>query len=228
MFSKQKFKIHQYGWVQNWIFLDCHFMRNFNFFLFWFNGKTCQNVSFSYDTSSVFHSTPIIAFEFWNLKKQRKTGGRKKMCQSHLLFPPLPQTHESALANSAFSSVVIGIGILVYYYFHAIVGTFLAGPCGDVFFPVPTPDCRMQPPLPTEGEVLHIFCLFFVNSHFCCLWGIWATLLIEILEVMEAAALCRLWGILLIWGTELWSFRLLCTVGAVPKMNSPQQQLLCC
>lgn len=165
MFSKQNFKMYQYGCVQNWILLDCHFMRNFNFFFwFWFNGKTCQNVNFSYDTSSVFHSIPIIASEFWNPKKQRKTGGRNKMCQNHLLFPPLPQTHESALANSAFSNVVIGIGLLVYYYFHAIVGTFLAGPCGDELFSGKAQSLHLNVGcnllFPLKGRFRMVFCMF--------------------------------------------------------------------
>lgn len=37
------------------------------------------------------------------------------------------------MSNSAFSNVVTGIGISLCYSFHVIVGTFLAGPCGDVF-----------------------------------------------------------------------------------------------
>lgn len=60
---------------------------------------------------------------------------------------------------------------------------------------------------------------------------------------MEAAALCRLWGILLTRRTELWSFRVLCTVRAVNnssraveaagdsctqnEQSYPEQQLLC-
>lgn len=53
---------------------------------------------------------------------------------------------------------------------------------------------------------------------------------------MEAAALCRLWGILLTWGAELGSFRVLCAVGAVTnsrrqlcqnEQSHPPQLLLC-
>lgn len=86
------------------------------------------------------------------------------MCQNHLLFPPLPQTHESALANSAFSNVVIGIGLLVYYYFHAIVGTFLAGPCGDELFSGKAQSlhlnvgCNLLSPL--KGRFRMFFCMF--------------------------------------------------------------------
>lgn len=133
--------------------------------------------------------------------------------------PPLPQTHESALANSAFSNVVIVIRILVYYYFHAIVGAFLAGPCGDALFSGKAQSLHLNVGcnllFPLKGRFCMFFVSVFVDSHFCSLSGIWVILLIECLEVMEAAVLCRLWGILLTWGTELWNFRVLCAVRAV-------------
>lgn len=103
-------------------------------------------------------------------KEAEKNRRQEEDVSKPPFVPPLPQTHESALANSAFSNVVIGIRILVYYYFQAIVGTFLAGPCGDALFfwktSVPAPECGMQPPLPTEGEVLHVFSLCFCGFSF--------------------------------------------------------------
>lgn len=61
------------------------------------------------------------------------------------------------MANSAFSNVGIGTGILAYHYFHAIVGTF---PAGMYFFwesSVCTPERWMQPPHPTKAIIIFFF-----------------------------------------------------------------------
>lgn len=219
------------------------------FFWFWFNGKTCQNVSFSYDTTSVFHSIPIIAFEFWNPKKQRKTGGRNKMCQNHLLFPSPP------------SDTWISFGKLSIFqccYWNWIIGVLLF-PCycrhipswalwGWTFFwesSVPTPERGMQPPVPTEEEVSHVFlhvylwiCLISAACEgfgsFCWLsvWKEW-----KLLFSAGSGASCWPGGLsygvsgssvqweLLTTARELWRQQ----EAAGPKMNNPtpQQQLLC-
>lgn len=133
------------------------------FFWFWFNGKTCQNVSFSYDTSSVFHSTPIIAFEFWNSKKQEKTGGRNKMCQNHLLFPSPPSDTWISFGELSVSQCCYwnwNIGVLLFPCYCRHIPSWALWGC--TFFwesSVPTPECGTQPPLPTEGEVWGVFCM---------------------------------------------------------------------
>lgn len=60
MFSKQNFKMYQYGCVQNWILLDCHFMRNFNFF---FGSDSMEK----HARMSVSHMTQVLFFTQFQL-----------------------------------------------------------------------------------------------------------------------------------------------------------------
>lgn len=220
MFSKQNFKMYQYGCVQNWIFLDCHFMRNFNFFLVliqWKNMPECQFLiwhKFCFSLNS--------NYSIWILKSKEAEKNRRQeqdVSKSPFVPPPPSDTWISFGKLSIFQRC----------YWNRIIGVLLLFPCycrhipswalwGWTFFwesSVPTPEHGMQPPLPRRGGFAWFFaCLFVDLSHFCCLWGIWVILLIECLEGMEAAVLCRLWGILLAWGPELWSFRVFCTVRA--------------
>lgn len=89
MFSKQNFKMYQYGCVQNWIFLDCHFMRNFNFFLVliqWKNMPECQFLiwhKFCFSLNS--------NYSIWILKsKEAEKNRRQEQDVSKSPFVPPP------------------------------------------------------------------------------------------------------------------------------------------
>lgn len=60
MLSKQNFKLYQYGRVQNWIFLDCHFMRNLKFF---FGSDSMEK----HARMSVSHMTQVLFFTQFQL-----------------------------------------------------------------------------------------------------------------------------------------------------------------
>lgn len=127
----------------------------------WKNMPECQFLIWHKFCFSLNSNYSIWILEFKEAEKNRR---QEEDVSKPPFVPPLPQTHESALANSAFSSVVIGIGILVNYYFHAIVGTFFAGPSGDVFFPEKTQSLHLimgcSPLFPRKGGFAHFFACF--------------------------------------------------------------------
>lgn len=115
-------------------FLDCCFTRNFRFFfLVLIQCKKHAKMSVFHMTEIMFF-TPLqlqhLNFEIQRSREEQEAGARCVKTTSPPSSPPC--THESALENSAFSNVVIGLGRLAGYHFHAIVGTFL-GPLGTRF-----------------------------------------------------------------------------------------------
>lgn len=198
----------------------------------WKNMPECQFLIWHKFCFSLNSNYSIWILEFKEAEKNRR---QEEDVSKPPFVPPLPQTHESALANSAFSSVVIGIGILVNYYFHAIVGTFFAGPSGDVFFPEKTQSLHLimgcSPLFPRKGGVCTFFCLFFCGfsllllvrdlGHFAD-WDFGSDGSCCSLQALGHPAALGDWAMKFqapLYGGSL---------GAAPKMNNPQQQLLCC
>lgn len=225
--------MYQYGWVQNWIFLDCPFMRDFRFFFFVL--IQCKNMpKCQFLTWQKFCFSLSSNYSIWILKFKEAERNRRQ--EQDVLKSPFPPPHIDTWISFGKLSVFQcccwnwNIGVLLFPCCCSPVGCISSGKAQSLHL---NAGCNLLIPL-KQG-----FLWILISAAF---WGSWVILLIECLEVMEAAVLCRFWSILLTWGTVLWSFRVLCTVkellelltttpelgglwrqqkAAVPKMNKP-------